>query len=391
MTSATEPASFVIDRVPAESATSECPEPLGLPAAVTASWARFAAPLVRTVFLARDEAGIAGAAITAGRPLSGYLKIAGIWTADRVGTGTRPALRRALAEAAEAFAWESGFAVVKRECPALTGDALLTGDAAGDGDEDAAPFTAAGYETVPAPEIAAPIPDPGPAVPAAQVKWRTRAARTAVPYMRQTTDFTCGPSALSMLLARYGVIERVNRTTELELWRAATTVMACDPYGLALAARGQGLTPRIVISADETLFLGEGATAQERELGRFIQAAFAGRAAQEGIEAERRAFGMAELATVIRDGGAAIVLVDEVLVHGDACPHWILVHAMDGDTFIAHDPWTETGQGESWVDGYDVPYPAASLDRIAWTGHPPVRAMLTFTGPPARTEETRAA
>ena len=47
MPSATEPASFVIDRVPAESATSECPEPLGLPAEVTASWARFAAPLVR--------------------------------------------------------------------------------------------------------------------------------------------------------------------------------------------------------------------------------------------------------------------------------------------------------------------------------------------------------
>ena len=66
-------------------------------------------------------------------------------------------------------------------------------------------------------------------------------------------------------------------------------------------------------------------------------------------------------------------------MHGDACPHWILVHAMDGDTFIVHDPWTETGQGESWVDAYDVPYPADALDRIAWTGQPPVRAMLTFS------------
>jgi predicted double-glycine peptidase len=163
-------------------------------------------------------------------------------------------------------------------------------------------------------------------VPAAQVKWRTRTDRTTVPYMRQTTDFTCGPAALSMLLAHYGILERVSRETELELWREATMTVGCDPYGLALAAAGQGATPRITIST-----------------------------------------------------GAAMVLVDELLVHGDVCGHWILVHAMDGDVFIAHDPWTETGQGETWVDGYDVPYPAEGFDRIAWTDQPPARAMLTFT------------
>jgi hypothetical protein len=371
MPSAIEPVPFAISRLTIESATAEGLAPLGLPKEVVESWVRFAAPLVRTVFLARDGAGIAGAAITAGRPLSGYLKIGGIWAANRVHARERPALRGALAAAAEAFAWESGFAVVKRECTALDGDA--------DADEDAAFFTAAGYETVPAPEIGAPIPDPGPAVPAAQVKWRTRTSRTAVPYMRQTTDFTCGPASLSMLLAHYGILARVDRTTELELWREATTVLACDPYGLALAARGKGVKPRIVISTGETLFLEEGATEQERELGRFIQAGFAGRAAQAGIETERCAFDIAQLEKVIRAGGAAILLVDEVLVHGDVCPHWILVHSMDGDVFIAHDPWTETGQGESWVDGYDVPYPAGGLDRIAWTGQPAIRAMLTFT------------
>ena len=271
MPSTTEVASFAVERMPIESATSEGLAPLGLPAEVTESWSRFAAPLVRNVFLVRDGAGIAGAAITAGRPLSSYLKIGGIWAADRVAARERPALRRALAEAAEAFAWGSGFAVVKREC------------AVGH-DEDAASFAAAGYETVPAPEIGAPIPDPGPAVPAAQVKWCTRTDRTTVPYMRQTTDFTCGPAALSMLLAHYGLLDRVNRTTELELWREATTVLACDPYGLALAASGQRLTPRIVISTDEALFLNEGGTEQERELGRFIQGGFAGRAAEAGIE-----------------------------------------------------------------------------------------------------------
>jgi peptide/nickel transport system ATP-binding protein len=362
------PAPFTIERVAIDGATREGLELLGLPAGVVDRWARFTAPLIRHVFVAREAAGIAGAAITVGRPLASYLKIGGTWAGDGVAPQARPALERALAQAAEEFAWESGFVVVKHEC------------AAPGGDEDTACFgEAAGYVPVPAPEIGAPIPDPGPAVPAAEFKWRTRTTQTTVPYMRQTTDFTCGPAALSMLLAHYGILERLDRATEVELWRQATMVGGCDPYGLAVAAHGRGVRPRIVISTDGTLFLGEVKTEQERELRRFIQDGFKHRARQAGIETERRTFDIGELERVIRAGGAAMVLVDELLVHGDVCGHWILVHAMEGDVFLAHDPWTEVSQGESWVDGYDVPYPADALDRIAWSDQPPSRAMLTFT------------
>jgi hypothetical protein len=38
----------------------------------------------------------------------------------------------------------------------------------------------------------------------------------------------------------------------------------------------------------------------------------------------------------------------------------------------------EWEQGESWVDAYNVPVTADALDKIAWTGDPAVRAMLTF-------------
>ncbi len=58
--------------------------------------------------------------------------------------------------------------------------------------------------------------------------------------------------------------------------------------------------------------------------------------------------------------------------------HWILVHGLEGDHFIAHDPWSEVSQGESWLDAYDVPLSADALNRIAWTGDPPYRAMLSF-------------
>ena len=37
-------------------------------------------------------------------------------------------------------------------------------------------------------------------------------------------------------------------------------------------------------------------------------------------------------------------------------------------------------QGESWADAYHGPVSADALDKIAWTGDPAVRAMVTFTG-----------
>ena len=134
------------------------------------------------------------------------------------------------------------------------------------------------------------------------------------------------------------------------------------------------------ISTDATLFTEDLQTAQERELQHFIQDRFRGEAEQWGIPTELRAFDIAELHAVLTAGGTAIVLVDTLLVTGEKCPHWIVVHGLagDGGHFLAHDPWTEWAQGESWVDAYDVPLAPEALDKIAWTGTPPVRAMLTF-------------
>jgi hypothetical protein len=347
-----------IERIAIEGATADYLAPLGLDAAVAEDWARFAAPQVRNLLVARSGTEIVGAAITAGRPLASYLKIGGCWASDAE-TGA------ALARAAEELAWESGCVVVKREVRA--GQPEL--DCFGPQD---------GYVEVAAPGIGAPIPDPGPPVPSAWFKWRSPGAVPAVPYMRQTTDFTCGTASLSMLLARTGIIDAPTRDLELALWRQATTISACDPYGLALTASRQGMLPRLFVSTTETLFLEELTTEQDRDLRRFIQGGFRAEAAQAGIEAEMRAFDVAELHDALAGGGTAIVLVDELLVHGDKCPHWIVVHGLVGEHFLAHDPWTEHAQGESWVDGYHLPLSTQALDKIAWTGEPPARAMLLF-------------
>jgi hypothetical protein len=348
--------------MPVQGSVPEALGDLGLPPGVTGQWARFSEPLARTALVARTDAGIAGAAIVAARPLAGYLKIGGIWTSDELGIAAETEL--ALMAAAEQLAWESGCIVVKRESMA---------------EPSALSSPPPGYVRVEAPQIAAPIPDPAPSVPAALFRWRTPSSRRRVPYMRQTTDFTCGAAALSMVLAHLNLIDQPTRALELDLWRQATTVVACDPYGLAVAAAGHGLRPAVTVSVDDALFLEGLRTEQERDLRRFIQGNFRTLADRAGIRPELRTFAADDLREVITSGGLAIVLVDELLVHGAACPHWILVHGIEGEFFIAHDPWTELSQGETWVDGYDVPLSATALERIAWTGDPPYRAMLAFS------------
>jgi hypothetical protein len=363
-----------IERVAVDGATREALAPLaplGLPDAVAGDWARFAAPQVRTLLLARDAAGeLAGAAITSGRPLAGYLKIGGIWTAG--GCAASVTVVRELVAAAEELAWESGFTVVKREHRP--------------GEPGAGYFgPATGYVAVPAPAIAAPIPNPRPDVPSAWFKWRTAPGPwTTVPYMRQTTDFTCGAASLVMLLGRSGLIAGPTRAQELALWREATTVVACDPYGLAVTAAGQGLHPLVVTNTRETLFTEDLESEQERQLRAFIQDGFRDEAGQAGIETLLRAFDINDLRAVLAAGGAALVLIDTLLVTGDRCPHWIFAHGLHhdaaaGEYFLIHDPWTEWEQGESWADAYHVPVTTDALDKIAWTGDPAVRAMVAFT------------
>jgi hypothetical protein len=373
---------LTIERVAIDGATREALTPLGLPDVVADDWARFAGPQVRTLLVARGSAGdVAGAAITSGRPLAGYLKIGGIWTADAVESAAAADdeaaawVVRELVAAAERLAWESGFTVVKWEHrPGEPGAAAASGYFG----------PATGYVAVPAPGISAPIPNPRPDVPSAWFKWRTATPLAAVPYMRQTTDFTCGTASLSMLLAGSGLIAEPSRAQELALWRQATTVVGCDPYGLAVTAGQQGLHPLVVINTQDTLFTEDLKNEQERELRAFIQAGFRDEVGQWGIETELRAFDIADLRAVLASGGTALVLVDTVLVTGDLCPHWIFAHSLHhdaeaGEYFLIHDPWTEWEQGESWVDAYNVPLTADALDKIAWTGTPAVRAMLTFT------------
>jgi hypothetical protein len=236
-----------------------------------------------------------------------------------------------------------------------------------------------GYALVRTPTMPGPMPDarPGRQAPAGLFRWKETASRVAaVPYMRQTTDFTCGPATLLMALSYYGLHPAPDRATEIALWREATTGDGCDPYGLADAAERRGLAVALTVTTDGFFLLEGLENEQQREVRRYIQTGFREQAADAGIAVEHRQIDASHIRDIVESGRLAIVLIDEEPFHGDTCPHWILVHSFADGVFVAHDPWTQVSAGESWLDAYDLPIRPRDLERIAAYGDPAYGAVL---------------
>jgi hypothetical protein len=209
-----------------------------------------------------------------------------------------------------------------------------------------------------------------------QICWHEGPPARSVPYMRQTTDFTCGPVALQMALCGLGMQKQPNREDEIGLWRVANTITGCDPLGLALAAHRRGAQPSLTLSTTEATLLELCDTDSERDTRRFIQTGFRAELARRGVQVDTAVFELDEVRRALGTGAFVLVLIDQLGMHAESCPHWIVVHSLSGDVFYANDPWTDAELGESFLDGRDLPLPAATLDRLAWYGRPAYRALL---------------
>ncbi|WP_433221937.1 peptidase C39 family protein [Microtetraspora malaysiensis] len=345
---------------------------------------------VRTLVTARANGVLVGAAFEVHRPLTDYRKIVDVWAPDE-------RVADLLVETIEERAWREGAVAVKRWFAANDHDGSAGHRAGGPADpavQDPAVNTAGasaaagksawrrslerGYREVPVPTWAAPVTTDPADTGYGQVRWRGAAPDRALPYMRQTTDFTCGPVALQLALCGLGLQDQPDRGEEMRMWRQATTVAGCDPLGLALAAADRGAVPEVLLSTDQPTLLELCTTEEERDLRGFIQSGFRADLVERGITVETTAFDLDRLRAVLADGAIALVLIEQLGMHAEPSPHWITVHSVDGDIFYANDPWTDADLGETYLDALDLPLPSATLDRLAWYGTPSYRSMVVL-------------
>jgi ribosomal protein S18 acetylase RimI-like enzyme len=191
-----------------------------------------------------------------------------------------------------------------------------------------------------------------------------RALEHPPPYVRQTTEFTCGPACMMMALAWANADLRLGPALEFRLWREATTIFldsghgGCEPYGLAVALKRHGLEPEIYANRAGPYFLETVNSEEKRRVMRLTQQEFRREIDELGIATHLTPIDESVLMAAFDSGAAAISLVWGHHMVRRAVPHWVFAFGREGRYVLVHDPAAcKDGRGtRSGAETYAVPW-----------------------------------
>lgn len=185
------------------------------------------------------------------------------------------------------------------------------------------------------------------------VRWNARPQEIPA-YVRQKTDFTCGPASALMALAHmsgcapaevgHGLLD------EMELWRESTYSLGVGPYGLAAALARRGQSVEVIVSHEGPIVGLTRAHAASPAARRAIHCQHVDEAAALGVQNHISAWSLSELRAALEQGNGVIVLVDLEDLNGEQTPHWVYVWGIVGEYALIHDPWNDEQFGETWVE-----------------------------------------
>ena len=164
------------------------------------------------------------------------------------------------------------------------------------------------------------------------------------PFYAQTLNFTCGPCALLMAMAALDRRVVPDRTSEIRLWREATTVFmaaghgGCGPFGLALAAVRRGLDATVHAPAGHAMFVESVRDPRKKEVIELVDSDVRAEFAATGPHMARTTVLLAQLIEHLHRGHVPPVLISLWRLHGEKGPHWVVVTGFDGHVFRILDP-----------------------------------------------------
>lgn len=164
------------------------------------------------------------------------------------------------------------------------------------------------------------------------------------PWYKQTTSFTCGPSALMMAMKYVQEDTRFDQTTEIAIWRQATTIFmtsghgGCHPLGLALAGRQRGFDVEVYSTQINDLFVDGVRSEHKKSIMRIVEQDFIERALKANIAVHKTDIQLAEIEAALSKGYGVICLISTYQFHGIKAPHWVVITHADERCLYLHDP-----------------------------------------------------
>lgn len=199
------------------------------------------------------------------------------------------------------------------------------------------------------------------------------------PWYQQTTDFTCGPSALMMAMCALDNNFEMTQEKELSLWRTATTIFmmsghgGCHPVGLALAAVNEGYRADVVINQNVPLFVDGVRDTNKKAIVENVEAQFMADAAAKGISVDISDWRIGIIDQTLKAGGAVLCLISTYAFDKKKVPHWVAVTSCDAHCYYLHDPDASEGQP---VEYQHIPVARDDFLRLASYGTRKVRTLV---------------
>jgi len=178
--------------------------------------------------------------------------------------------------------------------------------------------------------------------------------KSNIPYYEQTSEFTCGPACVLMVMKHFDPRIKLTRQLEFEIWRHSNMigVKGADPFGLAIPLIDTGFEVRLITQRKTVAstnrwkrrLIRAGFTLQEAELSIFGIRQNKLRALARNLQVEYKRPRVREIARALDSGYVPIALVHMGVVHSLNIPHWVVVTDADERSVVFNDPYPPKGR-----------------------------------------------
>lgn len=167
-----------------------------------------------------------------------------------------------------------------------------------------------------------------------------------VPYIAQTTPFTCGPASLLMAFNYFKPGMFNPYQLEIELWREATTIFmtsghgGCGPRGLALAAKRRGFAVEVYLNNEGLLFGDSVRSEIKKAVLKRVHDSFKQQTEQQKIIVHHTELTVSAIKQYLQQGKLIIALISTWQFDKSKAPHWVVLCAADEHFIYINDPDT---------------------------------------------------
>jgi len=216
-------------------------------------------------------------------------------------------------------------------------------------------------------------------------RYRDTPQHRPVPWLRQTTPFTCGPASLMMAMHALHDAYQPSREEEINLWREATTIFmtsghgGCHPVGLALAAQRRRFAVEVWLNQNGPLFIDSVRDGEKKQVIELVDGCFKREAEQQGIAIHYGNINQADLIAAFQAGAIPLILISTFAMDRKKAPHWVVMSGYDNDCLYMHDPDPDEGR-QSELDCQFIPIARQDFDRMSCFGKTRLRTAVILRG-----------